>query len=590
MRLAIMKTATQHLAGYYRIYVTCCLLLALSSFSFMIQPYFAGYVIDLMDRNGVNAQTGEVCLYVLTIGFALQILGCIAANYSAYKMSIIAELIADSMRRKIVSHSIPESTNLMTFQRDIPLGKLTAHIGNDVDIVWDLFGFAIGEMFSAITTITIMSFIILALDLYIGLAFILLIIFFIYFYIKHGLKVRIIFTKIGKYYERMIGAPAEYYQSKNSIIAYRCKSWIEKNFAAKSNLIQTHMKRAHKRVVVFNFCTSSSFIMINIMLWWYCMPILFGLSWGQQFSMGKFVTLLLYTAMLQAPLSTISNCSKVFYRAQTALERIDQFLTDNTLRQLDLEELNSGKHLHTTDLIPLKRLNLSHVSAYSESGQPLLQDISFCIEGGECFGITGLSGSGKSTLVKIIARLMPFKDGKITIDDILLQKINEDMLRKLLVYVDQHPFYLRESVYDNMLLGSGEIDCNDVNLALSNVGLLERVHKLINNLHYKGVNIFSGGERQRFSLARAYTRTNAQFYILDEPTSALDEENQRKIRRYIRELKKLGKTIIVVTHSDIILQEMDRILLMDKGKSSLFPSYMKYSNFRNKQKEKVDVR
>ncbi|MBY0273605.1 MAG: ABC transporter ATP-binding protein/permease [Alphaproteobacteria bacterium] len=569
-------TLFYQLKGYGKIYFICFLFLLFNTFTALLLPYLTGIIVDLVRTSTLENQydVKNICFSYLIITFFIVFLGHMFGSYAVYRLAASAEKIADSVRRKIVKCNIPEDTKSITFKKYDQLGKITSLLSTDVDIMWDFYGYAIAEMFVAITTIITMSLIIAYMNFVLGIISFFITAIFAISYSNHGIQVRVIFKKIGNFYEDMIDFVSDYYPAMHSIISYKCKEWVIKNFNDKSESVCKEMNRAHRKVTLFNFWTGLSFIIFTFSLWTYSIPSLLDISGTPiKLTVGEFITLLLYIAMLQQPLSTISNCSKVFNRAIVSLERINSFL----------------KPYETSDKPGTIRSSSGNPEAYAlqvcnlfvspQKNKTIIKDINLNLFVGECLGITGVSGSGKSTLIKAIARLVPYSSGQIFLNNVHLEQIDESELRESIVYVEQEPFYLKSSIYNNITLGENLISRNSIESSLEKVGLKERVKNLTDGLNYNGTNIFSGGEKQRFNLARAFARDRASIYIFDEPTSSLDESNQQRIIKYINDLKKQQKSIIVVTHSNVVLKECDRILMMQEGEGIVYSSYKQYDSY-----------
>jgi len=568
------------LKGYGERYIICSLLLLFNTFSALLLPYLTGKIVDLIRTSTLESQQEiyNICFYYLLIAFSIVTLGHVLGNYAVCQLAVSAEKIADSVRRKIVKQSIPDDTKSLTFKKYDNLGEVTSLLSTDVDIMWDFYGYAIAEMFVAITTIIVMSIIITYMNFITGFISFFITIIFGICYSKQGIQMRSIFKKISKFYEDMISFVADYYPAMHSMIAYKCKEWVVDNFNEKSNNVCKEMKQAHRHVTFFNFWTGLSFIILTFFLWIYSIPSLLGMiDASLKLTIGELITLLLYLAMLQQPLSTISNCSKVFNRAIVSLQRINKFLKPNEILGKQDQCLFIGNGIHV--------LQVSNLCVSPGKDINIIKDITLNLFAGECLGITGISGSGKSTLIKALTRLLPYSSGQIFFNNMNLEQINEDELRERIVYVEQDPFFLKTSVYDNITLGENSISINSINLSIENVGLKEQVKNLKDGLYYNGPNNFSGGEKQRLNLARAFARDRALLYIFDEPTSSLDEKNQQRVIKHLNRLKKQKKAIIVVTHSNAFLKECERILVMQEGEGVVYDSYSQYNSFIEEYKK-----
>lgn len=207
------------------------------------------------------------------------------------------------------------------------------------------------------------------------------------------------------------------------------------------------------------------------------------------------------------------------------------------------------------------------VKYHYKNADALFDDFNLTIKAGEKVGLVGHSGSGKSTLVRLLSRYYDIQDGKITIDGQSISDIRQDSLRRRIALIPQEPGLFNRSIMENIRYGRLDASDEEVFEAAKQAHIHDFITSLPQGYNTKvgerGV-MLSGGERQRIAIARAVLK-NAPVLILDEATSALDSESERYIQESLRELMK-GKTVIAIAHRLSTLKEMDRIIVLDKGK------------------------
>lgn len=207
--------------------------------------------------------------------------------------------------------------------------------------------------------------------------------------------------------------------------------------------------------------------------------------------------------------------------------------------------------------------------SYEQSGKadPVLDSLDLIIPHGQKIGIVGISGAGKSTITKLLLRFNDVDNGAILIDNIDIRDLKQETLRAQIAYVPQEPLLMHTSVRENVLLSRPESSDSDIAKALQAAHAQSFVEKLPNNIHSivgeRGVKL-SGGQKQRIAIARAVLQ-QTPIIVLDEATSALDSESEQIIKDSFAEILK-GKTAIVVAHRLSTLSDMDRIIIIDKGK------------------------
>lgn len=206
-------------------------------------------------------------------------------------------------------------------------------------------------------------------------------------------------------------------------------------------------------------------------------------------------------------------------------------------------------------------------------GKPAgLDHVNISIRPGEKIGLIGRSGAGKSTLVKLLLRFYDVEDGAIEIDGQDISSVTQDSLRSRIGMVQQDSALLHRSVRDNILYGRPDATEEQMIAAAKQA----EAHDFILDLQdpqgrtgydahvgERGVKL-SGGQRQRVTLARVILK-DAPILLLDEATSALDSEVEASIQETLYGMMQ-GKTVIAIAHRLSTIAQMDRILVMDKGR------------------------
>ncbi|WP_264211814.1 ABC transporter ATP-binding protein [Leisingera thetidis] len=201
-----------------------------------------------------------------------------------------------------------------------------------------------------------------------------------------------------------------------------------------------------------------------------------------------------------------------------------------------------------------------------------VQGISLTIHPGEKLGIVGASGAGKSTLVSLLLRLYEGENGQILIDGQDISTVTQNSLRSQIGMVTQETAMFNRSARENILYGRPDASEEDLLAAAEKAEAHEFIMELQDGqgrvgydayLGERGVKL-SGGQRQRIALARAILK-DAPILVLDEATSALDSEVEAAIQTALHRVME-GKTVLAIAHRLSTLSEMDRIIVMEKGR------------------------
>ncbi len=213
------------------------------------------------------------------------------------------------------------------------------------------------------------------------------------------------------------------------------------------------------------------------------------------------------------------------------------------------------------------QINFSNVFYHYKNSEPLFQDFNLEIKPAEKIGLVGHSGSGKSTLVRLLSRYYDIQKGSIDIDGQNIAKVTQDSLRRQIAFIPQDPSLFNRSIMENIRYGRPEASDEEVMAAAKRAHIHDFIMHLpdgyASKVGERGV-MLSGGERQRVAIARALLK-DAPILILDEATSALDSLSEKYIQQSLKDVMK-GKTVIAIAHRLSTLKEMDRIIVMSKGK------------------------
>lgn len=212
-------------------------------------------------------------------------------------------------------------------------------------------------------------------------------------------------------------------------------------------------------------------------------------------------------------------------------------------------------------------ISFSHVAKQYPGDVTALADVSMEIGEGELVYLAGPSGAGKSTLLKLIAGIERPSAGLLLVSGQDMRKMNRATLpwlrRKLGLILQQHRLLQDRSVLQNVMLpllvgGSAAKEAMQrARVALDRVGLGDKAGLLPQAL--------SGGEQQRVSIARAIVH-KPRIILADEPTANLDRDSGKLVIDMLQAFNAAGVTCIISTHDDRLLQNADRVVLLERGR------------------------
>ena len=229
---------------------------------------------------------------------------------------------------------------------------------------------------------------------------------------------------------------------------------------------------------------------------------------------------------------------------------------------IDVADIDNAPDINVTHAaIEFKNVSFKYRKKY------VLRDFNLKIKPGERVGIVGLSGAGKTTLVNLLMRFYDPNSGAVLIDNQDIAKVSQDSLRENISYIPQEPTMFNRTILENIEYGRPGASLREIKAAAREASADEFIRgtdKKYNSIvGDRGIKL-SGGQRQRIAIARAFLK-NAPILILDEATSALDSETEIAIQKAFDKLS-ANHTTLVVAHRLSTLRNMDRIIVLDKGK------------------------
>lgn len=265
-------------------------------------------------------------------------------------------------------------------------------------------------------------------------------------------------------------------------------------------------------------------------------------------------SLFVYTDNIAGPIVSSLATYKKINSTKNIKKKIDDFLLEDRNIEPQLEDIDDIKEIRISDL------------DFSYGETRILKNINFNFKAGHKYAIFGASGSGKSTLIKLIMGLDKSYEGQIFFNEKELKEISNSSLWDQVAYIQQKVFVMGGSLRDNISMFSDAYINEEIEEVIEIAGLKEIIESLpegIDSLIKEGGKGFSGGEKQRISIARALL-ANKSILLLDESFSALDSKNSLEIERKILDL---NKTIISISHRpNDNLYTYDEILVLNDGK------------------------
>ena len=261
-------------------------------------------------------------------------------------------------------------------------------------------------------------------------------------------------------------------------------------------------------------------------------------------------------AMIFIMLPQASACSK---RIAEVLDVKDNEQIDN----VDKEEYEKFKNKTTRGVLAFNNVTFT----YPDSDTPCIENVSFKTKPGKMLAIIGSTGAGKSTVINLIPRFYDATKGSITLDGVDITKIPIKDLRDSIGFVPQKAVLFKGTIKDNIRFGKKDATDEEINEALSvaqTEHFISKLPKGLDSFVSQGGKNFSGGQKQRLSIARALVK-KPEVYVFDDSFSALDFKTDAKLRAALKTY--VGdSTMIVVAQRVSSILDADTIVVLNEGK------------------------
>ena len=522
------------------------------------QSMLSLYLPNLMSsivNNGIVGQDldevfryGRYMLYV-TLGF----MACaISATFVASRVSAgFAKKLRNAIYSKVQKFSLSEYKKIST-------SSLITRTTNDVTQVQQLTLMSMRMMIQA--PLMCIGGIIMALSKNKQLSFLFVVVIplLLVAIILLAKKILPLFTKLQKLTDRINQVIREKLTGVRVIRAFATQGYERKRYDKANKDIYNVSLKASYRMAILMPVVMFVINMSSVAVVW------FGshLVGDGAMQIGDMMAFMQYAIQVLFSILAVTMLFVMIPRAMVSVKRINEVL--------DTESVIKEK----TEFVPKEKFTkpgeIEFINAtfqYLDGDEPVLSDMNFKIEKGQTVAILGGTGSGKTSLLSLIMRFYDITSGTIKVGGVDIKDIPLEQLRDMMGYVPQKSVLFSGTIESNIKYGKQDATEEEMIRAAK----ISQSYDFINSLDEKfnapiaqGGTNFSGGQKQRLSIARAIVK-NPDIYLFDDSFSALDFQTDKKLREALAENVN-GATVVIVAQLVSTVLNADKILFIDEGK------------------------
>ena len=546
-----MKRLFVYLKDYKKETVLAPLFKLLEAFFELMVPLVVANIIDIGIPKGDMLYIGKMGAWLL----ALAIIGLTAAVSAQFFAAKAAVGFSTKLRQALFEHIQGLSfTNLDKVGTSTLITRMTADVNqcqNGVNMVLRLFLrspiIVFGAMIMAFT-IDVKS----ALIFVVAIPLLAIVVFGIMMITMP------LYKKVQKLLDSVLGITRENLTGVRVIRAFHQEAKEEERFHRQNDLLADAQIHVAKISAVMNPVT---YIIVNgaiaALIYTGAIQVQMG-----TLTQGEVVAIINYMSQILVELVKLANLIVTITKALACADRVaGVFAIEN-----EVVSVGADGYL-SVEAKDAPYLEFDHVSLkYQGAGEETLHDMSFKVKKGQTVGVIGGTGSGKTSLINLIPGFYPVTEGSIRIEGKDIREMSEDTLRNRIGMVPQKAVLFKGTIRSNLAWGNPNATDEDMWKAIELAQATEVVEgkqgRLDAEVSQSGKN-FSGGQRQRLTIARALVR-KPEILILDDSASALDYATDAKLRQAIRNIENETTTFIVSQRASSI-RHADLILVLDDG-------------------------
>lgn len=533
---------------YYKLQVTIGPVFKLLEAIFeLIVPLIMANIIDIGVKNGDTNYIAKQGVLLVILG----VTGLLSALICQYSASFASQGVGTILRRDLFHHintlshkeiDIIGTPSLIT-RMTSDINQIQLAVAMLIRLVIRAPFLVVGAMIMASTVSLKLSVIFFGAAALIGLT--------LYIIMSKSVP---FFKTIQKRLDRISLISRENLRGNRVIRAFARQDEEEEKFSkAAQELTDASISAGRISVLLSPLTCIITNIAIALIIWFGGMNVNIG-----ELSQGDIIALVNYMTQIMLAMVVVADLVVIFTRASASAQRINEIFETKT--SVTEEKAEKNPTAENDNAIEFRNVSFS----YGEG--EALKNVTFSIKKGETLGIIGGTGSGKSTFVNLIPRFYDATKGQVLVNGVDVKKYEIETLREKIGVVAQKTVLFKGSLRKNMQWGKEKAIDEEIIKALKIAQSWDFVEKLPGKLDFdvaQGGKNFSGGQRQRLTIARALVK-QPDILILDDSFSALDFATDANLRKELKEQTR-GMTVVIVSQRASTIRNADKIVVLDEG-------------------------
>ncbi|MFP5493069.1 ABC transporter ATP-binding protein [Parvimonas sp. G1641] len=493
----------------------------------------------------------ERAQYYAFIIFIIMVLQSFIYFFAAWLTHLFAFRLESNLRKKGIEHLMNASFYFFDVNQSGRIRKIIDDNATDTHMI---VAHLIPDITLALITPILLFVIMFSVDIYLGIATVILTILSAIFTILMYGDIKFM-DKYNKSIERVNSESVEYVRGMQVLKIFKASIFSFKSFY---DSIIDYSKSAYE----YSKSCKNPFVIFQIILLGagaYIIPFAIMISKGTQNNLEVMIKLIFFTCFIGTLFSCYMRIMYLGMHQYMASQAVDKLET--LFGEMEENGIKYGTDTYFKDYnIEFKNVSFKYDDKF------ILENLSFKLNENKTYALVGSSGGGKSTIAKLISGFYKIDEGEILIGDKNITNYSRESLMNNISFVFQNSKLFKTTIFENVKIGNENASYEEVMKALKMArcdDILDKFKTRENTIiGSKGVYL-SGGEIQRIAIARAILK-DAKIIILDEASAASDPENEHEIQLAFSNLIK-EKTVIIIAHRLSSIKNVDEILVVDKG-------------------------